>query len=62
MDRWKAWGVGRRAAGCLVSLVSLSAGTGQDLVQAAESWFGDADQKTPNEVIAEAIWRATRGD
>ena len=53
--------VRRRAAGCLASPVTLSAGTGQDLVRAAESWFDDADQKTPNEVIAEAIRRATRG-
>ena len=51
--------VGRRAARCLVSPVTLSVGTGQDLVQAAESWFDDAGQKTPNEVIAEAIRRAT---
>ena len=54
--------VGRRVARCLVSPVTLSASTGQVLVRAAESWFDDADQKTPNEVIAEAIWRATRGD
>ena len=53
--------VRRRAAECLASPVTLSAGTGQDLVQAAESWFDDADQKTPNEVVAEAIRRATRG-
>ena len=40
----------------------LSIGAGQDLVKAAESGFDDADQKSPNEVIAEAIRRATKGD
>ena len=54
--------VRRRAAECLVSPATLSADIAHDLVKAAESWFDDADQKTPDEVIAEAIRRATRGD
>lgn len=39
--------VGRRIAGCLVSPVTLSAGTVQDLLRASEYWFDDADQNTP---------------
>ena len=52
--------VGRRAAGCLAVPIALSADTGQDLARAAQSWFKDAGEKTPDEVIAEAIWRATK--
>ena len=52
--------VARRAAACLAVPITLSAGTGQDLARAAQSWFEDAGEKSPDEVIAEAIWRATK--
>ena len=52
----------RRAARCLAVPITLSAGTGQDLARAAQSWFEDAGEKTPDEVIPEANWRATKGN
>lgn len=52
--------VGRRAAMCLAVPITLSAATGQDLARAAQAWFEDAGEKTPDEVVVEAIWPATK--